>query len=80
MDQLDEQENPSDIYEFRVKDHFGQGWFRMFAGMNVQNIENGEALITGRLTTQASVHQVLERIQSLNLILISIKRIDPPAG
>jgi len=80
VDQLDEQENSSDLYEFRVKDHLGQGWFRMFAGMSVENTENGEALITGRLTTPAAVHQVLERIQSLNLILISIKRIDPPAG
>lgn len=79
MEILVVQENPSDIYEFRVKDHLGQGWFRMFSGMSVKNIENGEALITGQLTTQADVHEVLERIQSLNLILISVKRMDLPA-
>ncbi len=67
-----------EYYEFRVKDHLEEGWFRMFPGLSVQNIENGEVLISGWLTNQALVHEILKRIQNLNLILISMSRLDPP--
>ncbi len=67
-----------EYYEFRVKDHLEEGWFRMFPGLSVQNIENGEVLISGWLTNQALVHGILKRIQNLNLILISMSRLDPP--
>jgi len=77
---LGDQENLGDLYEFRVKNHLEPGWFRMFPGMNVKNVEGGEALITGRLASQAATYNVIERIQSLNLLLISIQRIDSPAG
>ncbi len=67
-----------EYYEFRVKDHLEEGWFRMFPGLSVKNIENGEVLISGWLTNQAVVHNLLNRIQNLNLILISMSRLDPP--
>ncbi len=77
---LDDQENPVDLYEFRIKNHLEPGWFRMFPGMEVKNIESGEALITGRLASQTAIYEVLERIQSLNLTLISVQQIVSPAG
>ncbi len=77
---MENQESPGERYEFRVKSHLETGWFRMFPGLSIKNIENGEALITGRLATQAAVYEILERIQALNLILITVTRIDPPAG
>ena len=67
-----------EFYELRVKDHLEDGWFRMFPELSVSNIENGEVLIYGRFANQAAVHEVLRRIQDLNLILISIQRVDPP--
>ncbi len=70
------QESKQEFYEFRVKDHLDDGWFRMFPGLKVKNVENGEVLITGFLPGQAGVFRVLERIRNLNLILISITLID----
>ncbi len=69
---------PGGFYEFRVKDHLEDGWFRMFSELSVVNIEDGEVLICGRLASQAAVHEVLKRIQNLNLILISVQRVDSP--
>ncbi len=77
---MENQESPGERYEFRVKSHLETGWFRMFPGLSIKNMENGEALITGRLATQAAVYEILERIQDLNLILITVTRIDPPVG
>jgi hypothetical protein len=63
-------------YEFRVKDHLEEGWFRMFSGLHVKNVENGEVLIIGQFENQAAVHDILQRIQNLNLILISLKKVE----
>jgi len=67
-----------EFYEFKVKDHLEDGWFRMFTELSVSNIENGEVIIYGRFANQAAVHEILKRIQDLNLILISVQRVDPP--
>jgi hypothetical protein len=68
-----------EFYEFRVKDHLEDGWFRMFDGLSVQELANEEVLISGRLIDQSALYEVLERIQSLNLVLISIVRVEQPA-
>ncbi len=73
---MPDQEDKEELYEFRVKDHMEDGWFRMFPGLTVKNVENGEVLITGFLPGQAGLHKVLERIQNLNLVLISVTRIE----
>ncbi|MGA9397786.1 MAG: hypothetical protein WBV22_05940 [Anaerolineaceae bacterium] len=70
----------AEFYEFRVKDHLEDGWFRMFPELSVKNVENGEVLITGWLVGPAAVHQVLERIRNLNLILISAERVERSDG
>lgn len=70
------QNDAAEFYEFRVKDHLEDGWFRMFPGLSVKNVENGEVLITGWLTGPAAVHHILERIRNLNLMLISAERIE----
>ena len=70
--------NPGTLYKFRVKDHMEDGWFRMFSGLQVKNIEDGEVLISGCFTTQAAVHEILNRIRDLNLILISVESIHLP--
>lgn len=74
------QVDAGELYEFRVRDHLEEGWFRMFPGLTVKNVENGEVLITGWLVGPAAVHHVLERIRNLNLILISAERIERPDG
>lgn len=74
------QVDAAEFYKFRVKDHLEDGWFRMFPGLSVKNVENGEVLITGWLVGPAAMHHVLERIRNLNLILISAERIERSDG
>ncbi len=71
-----EETGTGEYYEFRVKDHLEEGWFRMFPGLSVKNIENGEALIFGRFANQDLVHEIFKRIQNLNLVLISMSKLD----
>ena len=70
----------AEFYEFRVRDHLEEGWFRMFPGLSVKNVENGEVLITGWLFGPDALHYVLERIRNLNLILISAERVERADG
>lgn len=74
------QDDTAEFYEFRVRDHLEDGWFRMFPGLSVKNVENGEVLISGWLAGPAAVHAVLERIRNLNLILLSAERIKKSDG
>ncbi|MRR31147.1 hypothetical protein EG834_12680 [bacterium] len=74
------QDDAVEYYEFRVRDHLEDGWFRMFPGVKVKNVENGEVLISGWLAGPSAVHAVLERIRNLNLILLSAQRIERSDG
>ncbi len=64
------------VYEFRVEGHLADRWSDWFEGLTIRNDSNGETTLTGRLTDQAALFGVLTRIHDLNLILISVHRID----
>ena len=59
-------------YEIRVDGHLADNWADWFSGLAVTNLENGEALLAGRLPDQAALHGVLNRISSLGLTLLSV--------
>lgn len=64
------------VYEFRVEGHLADRWSDWFEGLTIRNDSNGETTLTGQLTDQAALFGVLTRIHDLNLILISVHRID----
>lgn len=37
------------VYEIRVKGHLDEHWSRWFDGLQVTNIENAEAMLSGRI-------------------------------
>ena len=65
------------FYEIRVQDHLDPCWSDWFDGLLMVNVDGdtGEALLSGRLADQASLHGVLARIRDLNLTLISVRRV-----
>jgi hypothetical protein len=63
-------------YEIRVKGHLSDLWAGQFGGLAIDNLPNGEALLSGTLPDQAAVHGVLNRILYLGLTLISLNRTD----
>ena len=64
-------------YEIRVKGHLDDLWLPFFAGMRMARLESGETLLSGSLPDQAALHGILQRIQDLNLTLLSVTRCSP---
>lgn len=62
-------------YEIRVKNHLEKYWSTYFMGWSIENLENGEVLLTTANIDQAGLHGALNRIRDLNLTLLSVKQI-----
>jgi hypothetical protein len=59
-------------YEIRVKGHLDGRWTEWFDGLEITNLENGEAMLSGDIVDQAALHGVLVKMRDLNLPLISV--------
>lgn len=65
-----------EFYEIRVKGHLASFWSETFDGMQIALTPNGETILSGAVADQAALHGLLARIRDLNLILISVNRVD----
>ena len=63
------------FYRIRVKGHLDDTWADWFDGLTISNQEDGQALISGHLQDQASLHGVLNRISNLGLTLVSVNAV-----
>jgi hypothetical protein len=59
-------------YKIRIKSHLESAWADWFDGLAINNLENGEAILSGTLPDQAALHGVLNRISGLGLTLVSV--------
>jgi hypothetical protein len=66
------------IYEIHVEGHLTDALSNWFEDLAIQNEPTGETMITGLLGDQAALFGVLNKIQALNLTLISVVRLPPP--
>jgi len=66
--------DPSRYYEIRVEGRISDRWSDWFEGLAIRNDPNHETTLSGRLCDQAALFGVLNKIQALNLILISVRR------
>jgi hypothetical protein len=64
-------------YEIRVKGHLDRRWSDWFDGLEITNMENGEAVLSGDIVDQAALHGVLAKVRDLNLPLISVTSVGP---
>lgn len=62
-------------YEIRVEGQLSDHWSDWFEGLVMRNDPNGETTLSGPLTDQAALFGVLNKIQALNLVLISVNRL-----
>ena len=60
------------VYEIRVKGHLDAHWTAWFAGLEITNLENGEAVLSGEIVDQAALHGVLAKVRDLGLPLIAV--------
>ena len=63
------------FYQIRVKGHLDGTLASWFDGLNVSNLEEGDALLAGHLPDQAALQGVLKRISNLGLTLISVNSV-----
>jgi hypothetical protein len=65
------------FYEIRVEGHLTDRWTDWFEGLAILNAPNGETTLSGMLSDQAALFGLLNKIQALNLVLISVNRSSP---
>ncbi len=65
------------LYHIRVSGHLRPDWSEWFEGMTLAGQENGDTLLSGLVVDQAALHGLLGRVRDLNLLLVSVERIEP---
>jgi hypothetical protein len=67
------------FYQIRVSGHLGSEWGEWFGDFTIDNQPNGEATLTGVVADQAALHGLIQQLFALNLTLIAVNRLEPPA-
>ena len=63
-------------YQIVVKGHLEPRWSQWFEGMDIQNLPDGEAVLSGVVIDQAMLHGLLIKIRDLGLPLISVQHLE----
>jgi hypothetical protein len=64
------------IYEIRVRGHLDNHWAAWFAPLTMQKNIDGETALAGPVRDQAELHGLLVKVRNLNVILLSVNRIE----
>jgi hypothetical protein len=70
MDQQAEQQS----YEIRVRGHLGDTLLAAFPDLQAE-AQGGETVLAGKLPDQAALYGVLDRIETLGLELLEVRRL-----
>lgn len=62
-------------YEIRVAGYLTDRWAEWFEGMTIRNLPCGQTVLRGTLVDQAALFGLLNKIQGLNLTLVSVNRV-----
>lgn len=73
-------ESTGELYEIRVGGVIGPEWADWFDGLLVRTEESGDTIITGRVTDQAALRGLIDRIADLNLCLVSVNPVAEPGS
>lgn len=60
------------FFEIRVKGQLDSHWSDWLEGLDVKLLENGEMIILGPIVDQAALMGVLNKINRLNLAILSV--------
>jgi hypothetical protein len=64
----------SHYYEIRIEGHLTDRWSDWFDGLAIRNDTNGETILSGLFIDQAALFGTLNKIEALNLGLVSVIR------
>jgi len=68
--------NPGKLYEIEVKGQLESSWSQWFNGLEIRNMPDGEAILSGIVVDQAALHGILVKIRDLGLPLIAVRCLD----
>lgn len=64
------------FFEIHVKGHLNSEWSDWLEGLEVKLLENGEMILSGPIVDQAALMGVLNKLNRLNLTLLSVNEIN----
>ena len=62
-------------FEIHVKGHLDSKWSDWLEGLEVELLDNGEMMLSGTLVDQAALMGVLNKLNGLNLTLLSVSQV-----
>lgn len=62
--------------EIHVKGHLSDIWADWFEGLTMEQLDNGEMVLSGYIADQAALMGVLNKINRLNLALLCVQVMD----
>jgi hypothetical protein len=65
------------IYQIRVRGHLSDAWSEWFDGLTIENLPNGDSLLSGPVADKAALHGLLTKVRDLNLTLLAVALIEP---
>ena len=65
-----------DIYEIQIKGQLDESWSDWFEGLELRPIDNGETVLFGHIQDQAALMGILNKLNNLNLTLLSVSNVD----
>jgi len=65
-------------FELRVKGHLNNKWSDWLEGLEVKLLDNGEMILSGTIVDQAALMGILNKLNRLNLTLLSVSEVDQP--
>jgi hypothetical protein len=64
-------------YSIKVRGHLDGSWSEWFGGMTINNLDNGDALMSGYVPDQAALHGLIIKVRDLGLPLIALDPLEP---
>jgi hypothetical protein len=60
------------FFEIHVKGHLDKSWSDWLGGLEIELLHNGEMILSGHIGDQAALMGILNKLYSLNLILLAV--------
>ncbi len=65
------------LYRIRVRGHLRTEWSEWFNGMTLMHEASGDTMLSGPVRDQVELYGLLVKVRDLNLLLVSVERVEP---
>jgi len=66
------------FFEIHVRGHLDSKWLDWLEGLEAKLLDNGEMILSGTMVDQAALMGVLNKLNGLNLTLLSVSQVNQP--